>query len=271
MALTVKPDSELALDSLVRLELAANDRPRALDYLRRYTVAVGDDEAGLLLAAGYYLRLEHYDEALELANRAGEKNHPDKVHRILGLVCFRRGDAAEAVRHLGQAEADSEVLDGLLNAYLALGRLGEAVEGLAAADKIAKPSAALRRTCDQLRRLQARRTELDRPAPADRAKEWAVALDRLVCAEWRAAEGRPLSQIKELLSQAFATGLAPGPAFALRGRLALESGKLGKALTDAEQAITRSPAIQRAGTCAAGCGSNAATRKRWRTWRKRRS
>jgi len=243
LALTVNRDSELVLDSLVRLELAANNHPRALDYLRRYTVAVGDDEAGLLLAAGYYLRLEQYDEARELANRAGAKTYPDKAHRILGLVCLQRGDFAGAVRHLCQAKSDADVLEGLLTAYLAQGRLREAVERLPAADKIDKPTARLLQTREQVRRLQARRTRLDGIAPAHTqdAKEWAGALDRVTCAEWARTTERPPSQIKELLNQAFAVGLGPGPAFALRGRLALESGKLGKALADAEQAIARSP------------------------------
>jgi tetratricopeptide (TPR) repeat protein len=70
-ALTVDRESELALDSLVRLELAAKDRRKALKYLRRYAVAVRDDRAGLLRAAGYYLRLGHYDDAWELATRIG--------------------------------------------------------------------------------------------------------------------------------------------------------------------------------------------------------
>jgi tetratricopeptide (TPR) repeat protein len=71
-ALSVDRESELALDSLVRLELAAHDRRKALKYLRRYAVAVRDDRAGLLRAAGYYLRLKHFDDALELATRACE-------------------------------------------------------------------------------------------------------------------------------------------------------------------------------------------------------
>jgi tetratricopeptide (TPR) repeat protein len=70
-ALAVDRESELALDSLVRLELAGQNRSRTLEYLRRYAVAVRDDGSGLLRAAGYYLRLGHYDDALELAARAG--------------------------------------------------------------------------------------------------------------------------------------------------------------------------------------------------------
>ncbi|HWG47318.1 MAG TPA: DUF3857 domain-containing protein [Gemmataceae bacterium] len=243
MALVVDPGSELALDSLVRVELAANNRPRALKYLRRYAVAVGEDAGGLLLAANYYLRLELYDEALELATCAGEERYSAKVHRILGLVYLQRGEAAKAVQHLSRAEAGPRVIEGLLTSYLKLGRLHEAIERLPAADKLQKPTASLRQLREQLHRLQARRTALDRiaPAPADKAKEWAAALDSLVCAEWARAKGCPLWQSEHLLGQAFAKGLKPGPAFALRGRLALEHGKLSKAWIDAEQAIARSP------------------------------
>jgi tetratricopeptide (TPR) repeat protein len=243
MALTVNRESELALDSLIHLQLLANNRPRALEYLRRYAVAVGDDPAGLLLAAGYYLRLGLYDEALELAGRVGAKYYCAKVERIVGLVHFHRGEASLAVRHLTKAETGSDTLEALLISYLQLGRWREALERLPAAEKIDKPSAGLRRVREEVHGLQARRTVLDRlaPAPEGKAKEWAAALDSLICAEWARTEGRPMKQVCELITQAFAKGLEPGPAFALRGRLALENGKLGKALADAERAIQRSP------------------------------
>jgi tetratricopeptide (TPR) repeat protein len=272
-ALTIHHESELALDSLIQLELSSGNRLRGLEYLRRYAVAVAGDPAGLLLAAGYYLRLGLYDEALELAGRAGSGRYPAKVQRIIGLVHFHRGDFAAAVRHLTQAESGSDTLEGLLTSYLSLGRLQEAIEHLPAADNIDKPSVALRRLREQVRHLQARRAELGRLAPAPsppaplppaggegsalppspplrgrglggegaKAKAWAAALDHLACAEWARTEGRPLRQVQDLLTQAFAKGQGPGPAFALGGRLALENGKLSKALADAEQAIQRSP------------------------------
>ena len=242
-ALEVNRDSELALDSLVRLELAVDDRPHALEYLRRYAIAVGDDAGGLLLAAGYYFRLGLYDEALELVGRAGAEEHPAIYHRILGLAAWKRGDAAAAVEHLVQAESGPDVMEVLLNAYLALGRLREASEHLPAAEKIDKPTAGLRRSCQRVRQLQARRAQLEKaaPPPEGKAKEWAAALDSLACAEGARAARRSRTHIDALLKQAFAHGLEPGPALALRGRLALENGKLGKALNDAERAIALTP------------------------------
>jgi tetratricopeptide (TPR) repeat protein len=242
LALTIHGDSELALDSLIQLHLSNGHRLRALEYLRRYTVAVGDEPAGLLVAAEYYLRLGLDDEALELADRAGTNSHPAKVQRILGLVHSHRGDFAKAVEHLTKAESGSDTMEGLLTSYLLLGRLHEAIEHLPAADKIKQPSRALRHIRDHVHRLQVRREELDRlaPAPEGKSKEWAAALDCVACAEWARTEGRSSKQVQDLLKQTFAKGLEPGPALALRGRIALESGKLSRALADAEQAIRRS-------------------------------
>jgi len=189
------------------------------------------------------LRLGLYDEALELAGRAGAAEHPAVYHRILGLAAWKRSDAATAVEHLVQAESGPDVMEALLNGYLALGRLREASEHLSAAEKIDKPTAGLRRSCERVRQLQARRTQLEKvaPPPEGKAKEWAAALDSLACAEGARAAGRSRSRIDALLKQVFAHGLEPGPAFALRGRLALDSGKLGKALSDAERAIALTP------------------------------
>jgi tetratricopeptide (TPR) repeat protein len=240
-ALTVDRESELALDSLVRLELALKNRPLALAYLRRYTVAVGDDEAGLLLAAAYYLRMNLYDEALELTARAGEEHYPAKVHRIVGLVHHKRGNAAEAVRHLAQAETGPDVFEGLLHSLVTLGRLREAIERLPVVEKLDKPPAALRRTCERIRRLEARRKQLLRiaPAPEGKEKEWADALDAFVCAEAARVANRP--HVTDLLNETFVKGIDLGPAFALRGRMALERGKIRKAMTDAERAIVLCP------------------------------
>jgi tetratricopeptide (TPR) repeat protein len=47
--------------------------------------------------------------------------------------------------------------------------------------------------------------------------------------------------VEGLLTAAFADGLDAGPGYALRGLLALEKGRLIRALDDAERALTRSP------------------------------
>jgi tetratricopeptide (TPR) repeat protein len=242
-ALTVDRESELALDSLIQLHLRGNRRGRALECLRRYAVAAGDEPAALLVAADYYLRLGVDEEALELAGRVGESKYADKVERIVGLVHFHRGEVAKAVPHLKKAETGPDVLEALLTCNLLLGRLPDALDRLPSADQIDKPTAALRQLREQLHRLQERRTELDRvaPAPEDKEQEWSAALDCLTCAEGARQTGRPSKQVQDLLARALPKGIEPGPTLALRGRLALEHGKLGKALADAALAIQRSP------------------------------
>jgi tetratricopeptide (TPR) repeat protein len=243
MALTVDRDSELALDSLIQLEFKQGNRQRGLEYLRRYALAVGDEPIGLLLAAGYYLRLGLFDEALELADRVVETKYAPKKQRILGLAHFRRGDYATAIKHLPYAEVGDDTESALLTSYLMLGHWQPVNQRLAIANKIEKPSPSLLRLLDAIRNLQSRRKKLDAfaPAPSGKEKEWSAALDALVCAEWIRAENSSKKQMEGLLKSVFRPGVEPGPALALRGRLALDNGKLAKALADAEQAIARSP------------------------------
>lgn len=243
MALSMERDSELALDALIQLKMKEGNRLAGLAYLRRYAVAVGDEPLGLLLAAGYYLRLGLYEEALELARRVGERRHPYKVRRILGLVYFHRGDYMEAVKYLPDAESGSDTMAALLQTYLLLGRWSNVTVSMPVAEQIEKKSLALRKILKQLHDLQERRSQLDvlSPAPEGKAKPWSAALDLLVCAEWARAEGHFPNLVEMLVKQAFSQGVEPGSAIALRARIALEKGKLRKAGTDAEQAIARSP------------------------------
>jgi tetratricopeptide (TPR) repeat protein len=239
----VDREAEGALDALIRLALAVNNRAEALDYLRRYTLMVGDDVSGLLLAADYYLRLERYDDAFDLAWKVRDQQFHEKAQRILGLVYLHRGDFVRAARHLDKAEADGTVLEGLLRADLMLGNLRDLDARLEQADKAPKPTAALRRTADVVRRLLGRRAELGKefPAPPGKERAWAAALDAVACAEHARAEGRPPAAVEGLLAPAFALGVEVAPACSLRGRLALDRGKLSSALADAERALALSP------------------------------
>src|SRR5438270_832899 len=145
LALSRGRDAEDPLDGLARLSLATGKRDEALDYLRRYAVAAGDGAAGRLVAAGYYLRLERLDDACDLATRALEGGtHDAKAHRILGLVLLRRGDEAGALPHLERAEPDPAVLEGLIRAKLATGRLPGLARRLDEAKEYAAASAPLR-------------------------------------------------------------------------------------------------------------------------------
>jgi tetratricopeptide (TPR) repeat protein len=242
-ALVVDHDSDEALKALVRLALAANRTAEALDYLRRFTVVVADDADGQLQAADFYLSLQRYDDAFDLASRVREKKFHEKSQRILGLVYLHRGDYARAAQHLDKASPDAVVLGGLIRSSVALGSLKDLPARLEEAEKIASPPADLKEACATGRRLLQRRGDLARqlPAPPGRERDWATALDSLVCAEQLYADGRRTTAVEGLLHNALAQGLEVGPAIGLRGRLALEKGKLSRALADGERAIVLSP------------------------------
>src|SRR5262249_61211702 len=108
----------------------------------------------------------------------------------------------------------------------------------------------LRWLCDMVDGLARRRTArspdlLRRGLPVDRAVA-ADAIGAFLCAELAHTTGRPAWQVEKLLAGAFPEGVEVAPAFALRGLLALEKGRLTKALDDAERALALNPDEARA-------------------------
>jgi tetratricopeptide (TPR) repeat protein len=239
-ALKIDHEAEDALDALIRLSLVTNNRDDALAYLRRYTVLVGEEISGLLLAADYYLRLGRYDEAFDLAGRVREKTFHEKAQRILGLVYLHRGEPANALKHLDKAEADAVVVEALLRATMLQGNLHDLEGRLEQAERLPVLSQALKKTAVRARGLIRRRDELAKLTGV-KSGEALRALSYAVCAEQAHAEGRDRASVEALLRRSFAEGIEVGPALALRSRLALEQGKLTKALTDAERAIALCP------------------------------
>jgi tetratricopeptide (TPR) repeat protein/transglutaminase-like putative cysteine protease len=247
-ALKRDAEAEGVLAALVRLELAAGKKAEALADLRRYTVLVGDDHAGLVQAAGWHLQLGRQEDAFELASRAQRQRFSAEAQRVLGLVYLQRGDHAKAVFHLHRAERDDDVFVGLIRGYLALGKLREAIEAGEAAGKVASPSDALRRSREQAAALAGRRQALlkELRVPPAKAYSWTVAVDAFLGADLAHRGGEPPQRVEAMLAGAFPTGVDFGPAYALRGLLALERGRLGKALADAERALALSPGEARA-------------------------
>jgi tetratricopeptide (TPR) repeat protein/transglutaminase-like putative cysteine protease len=242
-ALALEPDTVDAHNALVRLALAANDRTDALDHLRRYTVAVGHDHDGLLLAADYYLRLKHWDEAADLAKRASSIRSDPRADKILGLCHLHHDEYSLALVHLMKATPDPAVQAGVLQAMLAVGAIEELEIRLELSKRVKVATDELKRACAEAQRVLERRQHLEQICPAPRGKEtqWTRALDCLACAEFAKDCRRPANKIEELLAGAFVGNDGPGSAFALRGCLALECGKLSKAATDATRAIALAP------------------------------
>jgi tetratricopeptide (TPR) repeat protein len=242
-ALALEHDSDEALEAMTRLALAANNTAEALEFLRRFAVAVGDDSEGLLAAADFYLRLRRYDDALDLAARVDDKKLQEKARRVLGLAHLHKGNYDKAAQALGKAPPDPDVLGGLIRCSLHLANLQDLAARLELAEKIESPPPTLKEACATARRLLRRRDDLAKelPAPPGKEPEWAKALDALVCAEQLHTDGRSASRVEGLLRHALPEGLEVGPALGLRGRLALEKGKLARALDDGERAVALSP------------------------------
>lgn len=238
-ALQLEADNSEALIALVRLSIAAKKNSEALDFLRRYTVAVGADADGLLTAAELHLSLERYEDAFELASRVQEKRFAARAQAILGLVHLHRGEYAKAVFHLERAEGGARVLEGLMRSYVVLGRLGDAGDLRARVELLPDPSPTLRQAAETVATLVQRRDLLLKAAriPADDVDLWRNALGRYVCAEQAHGEGRTPAQIEAILKEVNADGVDYGPAHALLGLLALERGRLSQALAEAERAL----------------------------------
>jgi tetratricopeptide (TPR) repeat protein len=246
LAIKIDPEAEGILLSLIRLALADKDRATAVDYLRRYTLAVGDDAEGLAGAAELHLRLERYEDAFDLATRALQKKDAAAAHRTLGLVCLHRGERESAWRHLLKAEPDAEVLEALIRIALVRGELADAIAAAQRAQKLENRPARLRQAENGVVSLHGRRDELLREARVPPENAAAVrAAGFLACAEQARTGGRPPAEIQALLAGAFAGGVEFGPAYALRSLLQLERGNLRAAQADAERAIGLSPRLAR--------------------------
>jgi tetratricopeptide (TPR) repeat protein/transglutaminase-like putative cysteine protease len=243
MAHRAERANQEVLLSVIRLAILTEKRTEALDALRRYTLLVENDLSGLLLAAETYLKLGRLDDAFDLAVKARDLRFHERAQRIMGLVYLQKGDDERAILHLERAEPDAVVLAALMRAYLHVGNLREASDQMERAERLDRPSPELRRACEQIQRVRARRAELHKLASAAPGKEGDLpaALDALACAEAVRSRGTSAEKVERLLAPALAEGMRIGPALALRGLLALERGKLTRALADAEEAIRLSP------------------------------
>jgi tetratricopeptide (TPR) repeat protein/transglutaminase-like putative cysteine protease len=241
--LVIENDNATALGALVRLEIAADRYNTALDYLRRYTLAVEADRDGLVQAGNWYLELGRTEEALELALKAREMKFSAGTQRLLGMIYAARGQQEKAVLHLSRANLDPEVLLVLMRGNLQLGRLRDAVdlvpfvEQFKDASKVLRAQAALVRDLGELRTWYVR----DSRVPLQKRLAWSLAIDAFLCADLAHQQGKPLATVEGLLAKSLEQPVDCAPALALRGQLQLDQGRLGKALADAEQALKLDP------------------------------
>jgi tetratricopeptide (TPR) repeat protein/transglutaminase-like putative cysteine protease len=243
-ALAKAPANQNLLAALVRLELETGQKEEALDHLRRYTLAVAGDREGLVKAAGFHLQMGRLDDAFDLASRARALGFDAGAQRVLGLVYLRRGNYEKAAFHLDRARPDADVLRGLIEAELRLGRVGRALAHARTARKLPEAPPELTRVCTRAFRLGERKLAVLKqlgPVARDKAAACREAVDNLACAEEAHAEAAPPEVVAALLGRAFPPGVELGPAYALRGLVALEHGRLGKALADAERAVALAP------------------------------
>lgn len=230
---------------LVRLEWQAGLKADALDHLRRCTVAVGKDAAGLVKAAELHLLLGRTDDALDLARRVPEQEDRQfrAAQRVLFLAHVERKEYKLALNHITRgADLSPEWTIGMIEAMVATGLLDGAKNALPSPP----PKEALARVA-QLHKLLARRDALLAQLAPPKEKHDAAnkAASRFVCAEWGLQEGWSRAHVDKLLRTSLEE-MELGPAIALRGWLALEKGQLARALADAEKAIVLKPADARA-------------------------
>jgi tetratricopeptide (TPR) repeat protein len=238
-ALRIDSDNMSALGALVRMEIAAGNRGQALDYLRRYTLTVDQDREGLVQAGTWYLQLGRQQDALELALKARELKFSAATQRLLGVLYSQQGEHTKAVLHLSRANLDPEVLLGLMRAYLALGKLRDAIDLAPLSKQFKSVPPELQDLATLVRDLDKRRLWYlnDARVPVEKRLIWSEAVDVFLCAELAFTQGKPAVEVEALLAPALNGAVECAPAIALRGLLQLERGRLSKALADAERAL----------------------------------
>jgi tetratricopeptide (TPR) repeat protein len=232
-ALSGTDDAPDALESLVRLTLAAGKREDSAKYLRRLS-AVADDPDAVAAAAEGYARLGRFEDALELAMKAKGPDGatPEPARRAIGLAIVHR-DPARAVELLNGPDPDATILSARMRAKILLGDLGGAESDARAGKTVEESTEELRSTSQQVRALAKRRDEI----LAGRGDDLRSAAEKFVCAEHFYQAGQAPDRVSTLLTESLADNPPLGAAYGLRAVVAVENGRLTRALPDAEKAI----------------------------------
>ena len=252
--LALEHDALDTLVPLIGLELKAGQTKDALDHVRRFTLAVGDDPAGLTLAAEFHLEMNRLEDAFELAGRARAAGFVANNQRVLGLVHFRKKELDKAIFHLERSEVESPDVTGGVDPGLSVGGrscqsetpLGDGPvpgrrQGHVRPDQNRGAGSDVgHAVCEQLWRQDMnlpRRQEKPGMEPA---------INHYLCADLAYQNHAARDQLARLLSGSFVDGVDLGPALALRGLVYLEKGNLKAAFADVQRALQLKPVDGRA-------------------------
>ncbi len=233
-----------ALAALTRLLIATGQKADAVGTFRRLCAAISKDPGELAVAADLAVRLERYEDALDLADLARADRgalHP-LAHRPLGLARFHRREYAQAAEELERAEPDAEVLVSLVHALVRLGRLAEAERQLARFDAV-EPTPETRDARAWVRSIAHRRDEMLKSLPAEVAATPSTrqSADRVACAVAMFLAGQPADLIDRLIDPRTFPESVVGAELGLRAVIQVSRGRLAAAQRDAERAIALAP------------------------------
>ncbi|MGF1582393.1 MAG: DUF3857 domain-containing protein [Gemmataceae bacterium] len=237
-ALQIEPNEPQLLRSLVRVAREAGLERNAIDFLRRYTLAVRRNLPGLVQAAQLHYEMGRLDDAFDCAMRARDIDFHADAQKILGLVHWKRRNYKKAIFHLVRANPDAESLTGLIRCSIAIGDYAGAVKVLRKADGLQTHPASFTKTLADVRELEKRKKEIQQ-AETQRLKNSRIdsaAIERFVCAELL-ARNNDAENSRIILDQVIKGSPTFSMPLALRGSLAIEKGELRTAEKDARTAI----------------------------------
>lgn len=221
--------------ALIRVLLKDNQKSAAKEALREWQVRTRFTPEDHALAAEMYAQLDADGDALELAQQGFKSQRASLAYRVAGNIYAKRGDWSASLNALAKvipADYDAPTFRSWSNAVLHTGELPRLSSGPG------KLLSTVPSTAETIRllKLLTRSQQLRNGLPKEQG-EW---VDRYVCAEALYQQGQRDAAMA-LLGKVLAHKNDFGPALGLRALLHLESGRLTKALADAEQAIKFAP------------------------------
>ncbi len=241
-ALAIEPNEPKLLRLLVRVALTAGRQRDAIDFLRQYSLAVKRNLHGLVRAAQLHYEMDRLDDAFDCAMRARDIDFHADAQKVLGLVHWKRKNYQKAIFHLVRANPDAEALTGLIRCAIALGDYAQAVKCLRKAERLQSLPSTLKLALADVRQMDKRKQQLlkaEENQPDDKRVATA-AIKHFVCAELL-ADQMQLKEALAVLNEVVTKSPKFSLAYALRGWIGIENGKLREAAKDVTKAIQLRP------------------------------